>query len=917
MAKVDAMLKAFTANVHAEEKARLAGELRYARRVSLVHKGKYDALLESAIAFAQNAEREEGTLTKSARIACEDMLLPMEADCKKYTLLFVGHAHIDMNWMWRYDETVSITLDTFRTVLNLMREHPSFTFAQSQASVYRIVEQYEPEMLDEIRARIKTGQWEVSASTWVEADRNMPSFESVARHQLYTAKYLEKLLGIDAASLNLDYEPDTFGHHQNVPEMLAEAGVKYYYHCRGEEKEVLYRWHSPSGRSILVYREPSWYLGAVETDWAEFVPEYCEKYGVTDALRVYGVGNHGGGPTRRDIELIEDMATWRIFPKVEFGTYRRFFEAMERAENIPAVCGERNFVFSGCYTTQTRIKQGNRMAEKMLYEAEALSSFADREYPAADFERGWVNVLFNQFHDIIPGSGVVDTREHAMGLYQETFAAATSAKRAACQAIARKIDTASFLHMSPEGTTSEGAGVGFGIYGFGAGQVSRGGGDTRVWHLFNALPFAKKEVVMLMLWDYQKDLSLIEIADKSGKAVAHQVLDAGFNEYWGHKYARILIEAELPACGYTTYGLRVKEDISPLLPRRLDPRIETPVELILENDRIRAEFSAETLALISLVDKETGREMVWGEADFSLVREDASRGMTAWQVGRFAERLPIGGASRVTDIVDGELCQSFTAYREFGNSKMTYTVSLKKGTPYLEYDVKADWLETGSPEKGMPHLRFDAEHADDAKEYFFDIPGGGIVREARDMDLCSQGMIATVGEGARLVLLSDSKYGFRGDGVQMGVTLIRASFDPDPYPELGQHTFKLALGVSHAQNAGALLSEAAAWNHPATVVSGTSREGTEPLEKAFLGIENKNVLLSGIKRAEDENGLIVRMIETDGQAGEVSITFARDVESCCFVTTKEDAAGAISRCGKSLSFGIKPYSAAAIRVVLA
>ena len=184
--------------------------------------------------------------------------MPMQADCKKYRLLMVGHAHIDMNWMWRYDETVSITLDTFRTVLNLMKEFPDFTFAQSQASTYRIIEEFEPSMLDEIRARIASGQWEVAASTWVEADRNMPSAESVARHFLYTKRYLPKLLGINPESQNLDYEPDTFGHHANVPDLLRQAGVKYYYHCRGEDSQTLYRWRSESGAEILVYLEPDW-----------------------------------------------------------------------------------------------------------------------------------------------------------------------------------------------------------------------------------------------------------------------------------------------------------------------------------------------------------------------------------------------------------------------------------------------------------------------------------------------------------------------------------------------------------------------------------------------------------------------------------------------------------------------------------
>jgi alpha-mannosidase len=157
-----------------------------------------------------------------------------------------------MNWMWRFDETVAATLDTFRTMLNLMEEYPEFKFSQSQASVYKIVEEFDPDMLEEIKKRIKEGRWEVTASTWVESDKNMPNGESLVRHILYTKRYLSELLGVDPGTLNIDFEPDTFGHNLNVPEILARGGVKYYYHCRGYDGHDIYRWKSPSGSSVIM-----------------------------------------------------------------------------------------------------------------------------------------------------------------------------------------------------------------------------------------------------------------------------------------------------------------------------------------------------------------------------------------------------------------------------------------------------------------------------------------------------------------------------------------------------------------------------------------------------------------------------------------------------------------------------------------
>jgi len=152
----------------------------------------------------QRGVSRDGKPVKEAALAAEEALLPMSAAVKSYTLHCVAHAHIDMNWMWGFPETAAVTMDTFRTMLDLMKEYPQFTFSHSQASTYRIVEKHDPEMLAEIKARVKEGRWEVTASTWVEADKNMPNGESLARHALYTKRYLSDLLGVDPDDLSLD-----------------------------------------------------------------------------------------------------------------------------------------------------------------------------------------------------------------------------------------------------------------------------------------------------------------------------------------------------------------------------------------------------------------------------------------------------------------------------------------------------------------------------------------------------------------------------------------------------------------------------------------------------------------------------------------------------------------------------------------
>lgn len=366
----------------------------------------------------------------------------------------------------------------------------------------------------------------------------------------------------------------------------------------------MYRWRAPSGAEVLTYREPNWYLGPVDANDAEFVPSFCKQTGMRTALRVYGVGDHGGGPTRRDILRIRDMMRWPIFPTVRFGTLTMFYtQAEEVCEQLPVLEGERNFVFTGCYTSQSEIKKGNFVAENMLCGSEALCTFAhsaaNAPYDRRGFEEAWRKVLFNQFYDILPGSGVNGTHDHALGQYQEVYARAETNRRNAMQAIARRIDTAVFASPVPDGSRSAGAGVGFGVEGHRTALVERGSSNTRIWHVFNLCAVARREIVELVAWDLLCEPESLRTYTGDGESASMQIIDLGRNEYWQHDYTHILVEMEIPALGYATVVLRAEEERSDELPQRRDPRLFHPIVPVLENDVVRAEFDARSGELVS------------------------------------------------------------------------------------------------------------------------------------------------------------------------------------------------------------------------------------------------------------------------------------------------------------------------------
>lgn len=917
---------------------RIIAQLNFATRLSQVNDGKFDALITDAVNFLDERFTRDGTLTNDAATQAEKMILSLSEIAKSYTILCAAHAHIDMNWMWGYDQTVAVTLDTFRTMLNLMKEYPAFTFSQSQASVYRIVQEHDPEMLEEIKVRVKEGRWEVTASTWVETDKNMPNGESLARHILYTKGYLSKLLDINPDSLNIDFEPDTFGHNINVPEILCNGGVKYYYHCRGNDTEYLYRWQSPSGKSILVHRDPFWYNGIIDENIASHLPAFCDEYGMKTALKVYGVGNHGGGATRRDIERLMELNTWPVFPTVRFGTFGQYFSELEKVkEKLPLVDRELNFVFTGCYTSQSRIKLANRVSEAKMNEAESFSAvstaFAGGNYPGLGYKEAWKRVLFNHFHDILPGSGVIETREFAMGQFQQILAVANTGISQAIRNIASQIDTSSLLELGEDNkdSYSEGGGVGYAVRDFGVSQPERGKGKNRVLHFFNPSDRTRKEPTEVTIFDWPGDKSRIEICDGEGNPVRYQILDIHRHSefenrnYWGHQYMRLLIDAEVPALGYSTYFLKEKEltDIPVQFPK--DPRVNKAKKYTLENSRMKVVFDTQNAAIISLKDKVTGKELVDPQrpsAMFRLIDEDDAEGMTSWRVGRYMNINPLNRDVKMKEVLAGKdaLKQWLSYSIPFRSSTLDVTITLSHDSSKLDFDVECDWRETSQKGKPMPQLNFYMPFAYDCEHYKYDIPFGTITREGMDSDVPanSWGLALPKGESnSAFMIVTGSKYGFRGFENALAVDLIRSSYDPDPLPEVAVHRFGFAVMVENpAQTNAALIQKAFDYNHPFTYLSGTKHEGTLELSNGFLYQENETVAVSAVKLAEDDSGrLILRVYECEGEDTQAVFELDKVIKKAYFVDINENpvpSKQSIQTVGNQLLFGVEAFSMASV-----
>ncbi len=878
---------------------------------------------EEAQAFLARSRSGMSADNAGAIVAeCERMLTKTATLAKSITVHMVAHAHIDMNWMWGYDETVAVTLDTFGTMLKLMERYPEFTFSQSQASVYRIVEKYNPAMLKEIRQRVAEGRWEVSSCTWVEGDKNMASGESQVRQVLYAKRFFRDIFGLSYDDIRLDFEPDTFGHNLNIPAILAQAGVRYYYHCRATDGPKLSRWQSPDGSSLLCYFEKGddWYnydvsaARVVDSAYNEI-----KETGCREVLRVYGVGDHGGGPTVRDIESIIEMAAWPVFPTARFSTYGEYFNRIEAADpDLPRLEGERNFIFTGCYTSQSDTKAANRYGEKLLFTAEALAALAgkldkDFSYPQANLQDAWEKVLFSQFHDILPGSGKRQTRHYALGQHQEVKAAAGVALKSALAAINGAIDTGAVIKAAGiQAVVGEdrafGAGAGFWQVAKGVSLPAVDDRNCRLFTVFNPSSFPRSEVVEAVLWDMEDSEGALVVKDDRGREVAYQMLEEP-RYYWGHTFQRILFEAgDVPALGYKTFivyrdAARQAKELE-----EWNYRLEASTEATLENEILRVELDTASGAVKSLVMKDIGTEFVPRQeatALFRIIDEGPSisaangktnPGMTAWQIGAYAGIEPVKGVRYIDEgqpdftlgvektsfkAVRGALRTGFVWTARLRNSELTTAVYLDKGSDRINIDCQCNWLETGRPGGYVPQLNIVFPLALEGTVRHFEVPFGAIRRDARNMDLPAlrwadiSGIVKGTGSQAGLTVMTDSKYGYRAGDDSLAVSLIRSSYDPDPFPELGEHRFSLALRPHYGPcDKAAAFRQAIAFEQPLIVSQATAGGGTMPSEGSFLEVMNDNLVLSALKRQEDGDGIVVRLYEIAGRDTQAKIRFS-------------------------------------------
>jgi len=754
----------------------------------------------------------------------------------------IGHAHIDPVWLWPWSEGISIVHSTFRSALNRMNENLDFCFISSSAQFYHWVEQNDPEMIAEIKKRIKEGRWNIMGGWWVEPDVNIPSGEALVRQGLYAQLTFQRLFGRKAT---IAFNPDSFGHASTLPQIISKQGMDCYMFMRPgpHEKNLpadLFWWQGADGTKVLTYRiQESYNDSTLNGDRMKRVVYKASNQPVKSFMYFFGAGDHGGGATKENIKSIEILKSEKGAPDIFFSTPERYFKEIKDQKNLelPVVNDDLQHHAPGCYTAESAIKKGNRQSEAALVTAEKIVSIGSRtwgaNYPKKELTEAWHRVLFLQFHDSMAGTSLYEHSETAREGYG--FALDT-----AHQAIYKAVQKLEW-------------------------QIASEDPDSQYLVLFNPHAWeVKSNIEYDFNWGTMHQGSRVE--NENGIPLPHQ-WTAGSTETGSRK--KLIVRTTVPAFGYRQ--IRLHDGDSGMQATHVKAE-----ENRLENEFYRLSFSSN--GSVSIFDKELGREVfAGGQTGCRAVIIDDPSDTWSHDIKTFDKE--IGHFERADMIIleSGPVRATLRAATTYGASALTIDWSLVEGSRNIEAKVMLDWHEH------LKMLKFAFPVDIESPVPTYETPYGHIVREANGNEDPGQRWIDVAGikDGSTfgLTVINDAKYGYNVIGNDMRISVARSAVYAHHNPRVldmnaehlwmdqGIQTFRMLLvphpGTWQETNIPRIAEE---FISPVVSIYQGIHDGKMPKSGSFLSVDVPNIVVSAVKQSENGEDTIIRMVETDGLA---------------------------------------------------
>lgn len=785
----------------------------------------------------------------------------------------IGNAHLDPIWLWRWQEGCGEVLQTFRSALDRLNEYDDFVFTCSSAAYYKWVEDIDPDMFAEITERVKEGRWVPVNGWWVQPDCNMPSGEAFARQALYSQLYYYEKFGKICTT---GYNVDSFGHSAMLPQLLLKGGMTNYVFQRPSEHEnpnipVTFIWESADGSKVLTSKLPLGYA-ANGKKALDGLMDYSEKlinesgYGM---MLFYGVGNHGGGPTKADIEYLKENMVRDGWHTMKFSSPDEYFKALTAEfPDLPVWKDDLQHHASGCYSATSMVKKLNRTAENLLFAAEAFSSVANKQYgmteKTEDFKTAWREVCFNQFHDILCGCSIMEAYDDVRDSMGHAMNIASKIYNEAVLRIARKIDTWIDGVSDPVCTETRNHDC---------------GRFPRPVVVFNPHSFD----IELPVRTYNASSS---VKDSDGNDVAFQnVRSSRSND----SHLDTCFIAKVPALGYSTYWLTWLRDDDKAQSISSDVKASG---LTIENKYIKAVFSDVSGSIISLVNKENGYDYASEMKPVAVptVIDDHETDTWAHNVFTFHNIKGIMELENIELVENGPARAVVRVKHHFGESHLSQDFILGANSKTLRVKCKAMWQEKFT----LLKMSFPVDGTNTENTY--EIPAGIIKRptNGEEEPVLRWGAISfdTDGERRTLGIINDSKYSYDCPENDLRITLLRNvifadHYSPRPaadfnFTDEGKSTFEYGIFMCDGEvNESGIVNEAALFNIRPVAVPESYHKGTQPQKKSFISCDKDNVIMTAFKLCDDGSGdVIMRFYETSGKETHVNIVC--DMLECGF-----------------------------------
>ena len=779
----------------------------------------------------------------------------------------IATAHLDPVWLWDWREGLNEGLVTCRTMLDLMDENRDFSFIRGEASIYRHIEETDPATFERIRAQIVAGRWDVVGNNWVQPDTNLSSTETLCRQFQVGRDYFLSRFGF---APRVAWAADSFGHSAGLPEILAASGMESFAFTRPDSGQVVlekpaFWWQAPSGNRVLGYRSPAGWYGCERDEMTRRLDSAVTAASHSDLENIgvyYGVGNHGGGATRR---MLEDIENWKnAHPEIEVihsGLHRLFDDLRaEAAQNgddfFPTFQGELNFCLRGCYSSAAKLKRSFRALEAAAGRAETLQNLvgaatnaiatSSAATSAIEYSKQsdavWETVLFNSFHDILPGTSIERALEDQQNEIGGALFGSQKIELRALNALASCVDT----------------------------QVAKVEGDfptATAFLVWNTQPRAfvgnleienGMDFRPLFAYAHRDELLPLEVRNSSGESVSFQRIATENNYYMDAPWrARVLIPVTIPPLGWSVFSLGYVEGAT--VPDFAGQPVKVGKNSI-ENEFYRMEVD-ETLRIFH-----RGRELFDGGLQFQTMRDEWG----SWGgMGEEPESLDLSDVLHSWKLTQFEILESGPLRAKMwtrwsgGDSHLDLTLTLQSGREALDADVRLLWNERAARLKMVMNANIE--------EAVFDVPGG--TQKRRENGQVPGGRwVKTENFG----FVSDALYDFDIKNGALRTTLARATrYASDRKIAAGEELWRATLDCGELKlkfffappDEQTLARQVRVLESPPIVQSVAPSAGDWSREGSLASLAPDNLELLALCRVN--GSLALRVRETSGQKTDV------------------------------------------------